>query len=175
MAILKIARLGHPVLLQRAEAVADPTAPEMRRLVADMVETLQDIGGLGLAAPQVHVSLRFFIWRTAVGGHSALFNPEIAPLGQETEEAWEGCLSIPGLRGAVQRPARIAFRGQDIAGTWIEGEVAGMAARVMQHEHDHLEGILYPMRMADLSRFGFNEELARFNPPKPVENERQTP
>ncbi|MFM7779829.1 MAG: peptide deformylase, partial [Alphaproteobacteria bacterium] len=85
------------------------------------------------------------------------------------------CLSIPGLRGAVRRPARIAFRGQDIAGTWIEGEAAGMAARVMQHEHDHLEGILYPMRMADLSRLGFAEELARFNPPKPVEHERQKP
>jgi peptide deformylase len=155
MAILKIARLGHPVLLQRAEAVADPTTPEMRRLVADMVETLQDIGGLGLAAPQVHVSLRLFIWRTAAGGHSALF--------------------IPGLRGAVQRPARIAFRGQDIAGTWIEGEAAGMAARVMQHEHDHLEGILYPMRMTDLSRLGFVEELARFSPPKPIENEGQKP
>ena len=106
MAILKIARMGHPVLLQRAEAVVDPTAPEMRRLVADMVETLEDIGGLGLAAPQVHVSLRLFIWRTAAGGHSALFNPEIQPLGQETDEAWEGCLSIPGLRGAVQRQQR---------------------------------------------------------------------
>ena len=132
MAILKIARLGHPVLLQRAEAVVDPIAPEMRRLVADMVETLEDIGGLGLAAPQVHVSLRLFIWRTAAGGHSALFNPEIQPLGQETDEAWE-------------------------------------------HEHDHLEGILYPMRMTDLSRLGFVEELAKFNPPKPVDSERQKP
>ncbi|MGI9129185.1 MAG: peptide deformylase [Roseomonas sp.] len=175
MAILKIARLGHPVLLQRAEAVADPTVPEMRRLVADMVETLEDIGGLGLAAPQVHVSLRLFIWRTAAGGYSALFNPEIHPVGEAVEEAWEGCLSIPGLRGAVHRPARVTFRGQDIAGTVIAGEAAGMAARVMQHEYDHLEGILYPMRMTDLSRLGFVEELARFNPPKPVENERQKP
>jgi peptide deformylase len=91
----------------------------MRRLVSDMVETLQDIGGLGLAAPQVHVSLRLFIWRTAAGGYSALFNPDIQPLGEETEEAWEGCLSIPGLRGAVERPARIAFRGQDVAGAPI--------------------------------------------------------
>ena len=172
MAILKIARLGHPVLLQRAEQVADPTAPEMRRLVSDMLETLQDIGGLGLAAPQVHVSLRLFIWRTAAGGYSALFNPDIQPLGEETEEAWEGCLSIPGLRGAVERPARIAFRGQDLAGATIAGEAAGMAARVMQHEYDHLEGILYPMRMTDLSRLGFVEELARFNPPK---NESQKP
>ena len=172
MAILKIARLGHPVLLQRAEQVADPTAPEMRRLVSDMVETLQDIGGLGLAAPQMHVSLRLFIWRTAAGGYSALFNPDIQPLGEETEEAWEGCLSIPGLRGAVERPARIAFRGQDLAGATIAGEAAGMAARVMQHEYDHLEGILYPMRMTDLSRLGFVEELARFNPPK---NESQKP
>ena len=175
MAILKIARLGHPVLLQRAETVADPTAPEMRRLVADLVDTLQDIGGLGLAAPQVHVSLRLFIWRTAAGGYSALFNPEIQALGKEAEEAWEGCLSIPGLRGAVERPARIAFRGQDVAGATIEGEAAGMAARVMQHEYDHLEGILYPMRMTDLSRLGFVEELARFNPPNPIENVGQKP
>jgi peptide deformylase len=175
MAILKIARLGHPVLLQRAEQVADPTAPEMRRLVSDMVETLQDIGGLGLAAPQVHVSLRLFIWRTAAGGYSALFNPDIQPLGEETEEAWEGCLSIPGLRGAVERPARIVFRGQDVAGATIAGEAAGMAARVMQHEYDHLEGILYPMRMTDLSRLGFVEELARFNAPRAPENEGQKP
>lgn len=175
MAILKIARLGHPVLLQRAEAVPDPTTPEMRRLVADMVETLADIGGLGLAAPQVHVSLRLFIWRTAAGGYSALFNPVIEPQGEALEEAWEGCLSIPGLRGAVQRPARVRFSGLDMEGAAIAGEAAGMAARVLQHEYDHLEGILYPMRMADLSRLGFIEELARFNPPRPPEAEAQKP
>ncbi|MBP0464572.1 peptide deformylase [Roseomonas sp. PWR1] len=161
MAILKIARMGHPVLLMRADEVPDPTAPEILRLVEDMAETMEDAGGVGLAAPQVHVPLRIFVWRTGAGGVSALINPVLEPVGEETEEAWEGCLSIPGLRGAVRRAARLRFRGLDIAGNTIEGEAAGLAARIMQHETDHLDGILYPMRMEDLSRFGFNEELAR--------------
>lgn len=161
MAILKIARMGHPVLTARAAEVEDPTAPEIRRLVADMAETMEDASGIGLAAPQVHAPLRIFVWRTGAGGVSALINPELEPVGKETETAWEGCLSIPGLRGAVRRAARLRFRGVDIAGNRIEGEAAGIAARVMQHEYDHLEGILYPMRMEDLSRFGFVEELAR--------------
>lgn len=161
MAILKIARMGHPVLLAPAEPVDDPTAPEIRRLVADMAETMEDSGGIGLAAPQVHVSLRLFVWRTGAGGVSALINPELEQVGEETETAWEGCLSIPGLRGAVRRAARLRFRGLDINGAPIEGEAGGLVARVMQHETDHLDGILYPMRMEDLSLFGFNEELAR--------------
>lgn len=161
MAILKIARMGHPILLGEAEPVEDPTAPEIRRLVADMAETMEDAGGIGLAAPQVHVPLRIFVWRTGAGGISALINPELEQVGEETETAWEGCLSIPGLRGAVRRAARLRFRGLDIGGAAISGEAAGLVARVMQHETDHLDGILYPMRMEDLSQFGFNEELAR--------------
>jgi peptide deformylase len=161
MAILKIARMGHPVLLTPAEPVDDPTAPEIRRLIADMAETMEDAGGIGLAAPQVHVSLRLFVWRTGAGGVSALINPEVEQVGEETETAWEGCLSIPGLRGAVRRAVRLRFRGLDMAGTPIEGEASGLVARVMQHEADHLDGILYPMRMEDLALFGFNEELAR--------------
>ncbi|HZF77542.1 MAG TPA: peptide deformylase [Acetobacteraceae bacterium] len=161
MAILKIARMGHPVLLRRAEPVPDPTAPDIRRLVADMAETMEDAGGLGLAAPQVHESLRLFVWRGGAGNVIALVNPEIEPVGEEFETGWEGCLSIPGLRGAVPRAARIRFRGQDIEGRAVEGEAAGLAARVMQHEMDHLDGVLYPMRMPDLSLLGFNEELAR--------------
>jgi len=161
MAILKIARMGHPILIGEAEPVADPTAPEIRRLVADMAETMEDAGGIGLAAPQVHVPLRIFVWRTGAGGISALINPEFEQVGEETETAWEGCLSIPGLRGAVRRAARLRFRGLDIGGAVVEGEAAGLVARVMQHEADHLDGILYPMRMEDLSQFGFNEELAR--------------
>jgi peptide deformylase len=164
MAILKIARLGHPVLLRRADPVQDPTDPELRRLVADMAETMQDAGGIGLAAPQVHVPLRLFVWRGGAGNVIALFNPEITPVGEEMEEAWEGCLSIPGLRGAVTRPARVRFRGLDMEGREVEGEAAGLAARVLQHENDHLDGVLYPMRMQDLSKLGFNEELARFPP-----------
>jgi len=161
MAILKIARMGHPVLLRVAEPVADPTAPEIRRLIADMAETMQDAGGIGLAAPQVHVPLRLFVWRTGAGQASVLINPVIEPAGEETETAWEGCLSIPGLRGAVTRPARIWFRGLDASGTAVAGEAGGITARVMQHEADHLDGVLYPMRMDDLSLFGFTEELAR--------------
>ncbi len=161
MAILKIARMGHPVLLRVAEPVTDPTAPEIRRLVADMVETMQDAGGIGLAAPQVHVPLRLFVWRTGAGQASVLINPVVEPAGEETETAWEGCLSIPGLRGAVTRPARIWFRGLDASGNPVAGEAGGITARVMQHESDHLDGVLYPMRMDDLSLFGFTEELAR--------------
>ncbi|WP_198371183.1 peptide deformylase [Roseomonas rosulenta] len=161
MAILKIARMGHPILLARAAEVEDPTDPEIHRLVADMAETMEDAGGIGLAAPQVHVGLRLFVWRTGAGGVAALINPVLEPVGEESEAAFEGCLSIPGLRGAVRRPARIRFRGLDIAGQAVEGEAAGLVARVMQHEYDHLEGVLYPMRMEDLSQFGFTEELAR--------------
>jgi len=160
MAILKIARMGHPVLLQEAEPVADPTMPEMRRLIRDMVETMQDAGGIGLAAPQVHVPLRLFVWRAGPGA-SVLVNPELEPIGEETESAWEGCLSIPGLRGCVPRHRRIRWRGLDAEGQPVEGEAEGLVARVMQHETDHLDGVLYPMRMEDLSLLGFTEELAR--------------
>jgi peptide deformylase len=161
MSILKIARMGHPVLLRRADPVEDPTAPEIRRLVADMAETMEDAQGLGLAAPQVHVPLRLFVWRGGAGNVIALINPELTPVGDATEEGWEGCLSIPGLRGLVPRWSRLRFRGLDIEGRLVEGEAAGLAARVMQHETDHLDGTLYPMRMTDLSQMGFTEELTR--------------
>lgn len=161
MAILKIARMGHPILLRPADRVEDPTAPEIRRLISDMAETMEDASGLGLAAPQVHVPLRLFVWRTGAGGVSALINPELEPVGEEAASAWEGCLSIPGMRGCVTRPARIRFRGLDMDGRPVEGEAGGITARVMQHETDHLDGILYPMRMDDLSLFGFTDELAR--------------
>jgi peptide deformylase len=161
MAILKIARMGHPVLLRDAEPVPDPTTPEIRRLVADMIETMRDAQGLGLAAPQVHVPLRLFVWRGEGNAVSVLANPEVEPLGEETESAWEGCLSIPGLRGCVTRPRRIRFRGLNREGRPVEGEAEGMAARVIQHETDHLDGVLYPMRMDDFALFGFTDEIAR--------------
>lgn len=161
MAILKIARMGHPVLIRPADPVADPTAPEIRRLIADMAETMEDAQGIGLAAPQVHVPLRLFVWRGGAGNVIALINPEIEAVGEEIEEGWEGCLSIPGLRGCVPRAARIRFRGVDIEGRPVDGEAAGLAARVIQHEADHLDGRLYPMRMTDFTRFGFTEDLAR--------------
>jgi peptide deformylase len=161
MAILKIARMGHPVLLAQAEEVADPAAPEIRDLVEDMVATLADAGGIGLAAPQVHVPLRFFLWRDGPELR-ALFNPVITPIGLETEAAWEGCLSIPGLRGRVERPAQVAWSGLDQNGEPVFGEAEGLAARVLQHENDHLDGVLYLSRMKDLTQLGFAEELARF-------------
>src|SRR5919205_2418966 len=115
MAILKIARMGHPVLLREAEPGDNPTHPEIRRLIADMAETMQDASGIGLAAPQVHVPLRLFVWRD-VHGVSALINPELQPVGEEVESAWEGCLSIPGLRGCVERAKRTRWRGLDAEG-----------------------------------------------------------
>jgi len=161
MAILKIARMGHPLLIREASLVTDPTTPEIRQLVADMAETMEDASGLGLAAPQIHAGLRLFVWRGGAGNILAIINPEIEALGSETEEGWEGCLSIPGLRGCVPRATHIGFRGLDIQGKAFEGEATGLAARVMQHEADHLDGVLYPMRMPDLSLFGFTEDLQR--------------
>ena len=173
MAILKIARMGHPVLRQVAAPVADPTSPEIRRLVDDMVETLADIGGAGLAAPQVHVPQRVVIFGVPaerVTGRPfdqpqdlmALVNPVIEPLGDARELGWEGCLSVPGLRGAVSRFVRIRYRGVTLLGEPVERVAEGFHARVVQHEFDHLDGILYPQRMTDLSLLVFTEEGARF-------------
>jgi peptide deformylase len=172
MAILKIARMGHPVLLQKCSPVADPGAAEIRRLVADMMETMEDAPGVGLAAPQVYQSLRLFVFRVPGGrqtqdpddmpiGNSVLINPEVELLGEERALGWEGCLSIPDLRAAVPRATRVRYRGVDCDGNVIERQVTGFHARVVQHEYDHLEGILYPMRMTDFRYFGFTSELDR--------------
>lgn len=169
MAILKIARMGHPVLLQQAEPVADPGAPEIRRLVADMVDTMRDAGGAGLAAPQVHVPLRLFVFHVPAGRTegedpvplTVVINPEVEPLGEDGVLRWEGCLSIPGMRGAVPRHARVRYRGVDCDGRPVGADASGFHAGVVQHEFDHLNGVLYPMRMTDHRLFGFNEELAR--------------
>ncbi len=172
MALLKIARMGHPVLLQRAAPVADPGAPEIRQLVADMIETMLDAPGIGLAAPQVHVPLRLFVFHlpAARSGEAAVapravINPQIELLGEETVLRVEGCLSIPGLRAAVPRHVSIRYTGVDCDGAAVGGEVDGLHANVVQHEFDHLDGILYPMRITDFSQFGFAEELARVPPP----------
>jgi peptide deformylase len=173
MAILKIARMGHPVLLGHAAPVADPQAPEVQRLIADMMQTVQDAGAAGLAAPQVHVPLRLFVFRVgggrAGGGAEddgempmqAVINPTVLALDDEIALGWEGCLSIPGLKAAVPRPGRIRYTGLDAQGAAIDRTASGFHARVVQHETDHLDGILYPMRMTDFSKFGFVEELAR--------------
>jgi peptide deformylase len=185
MAILKIARMGHPVLAQVARPVADPTAPEIRHLVNDMVETMMDANGAGLAAPQVHVPLRLVIFQapderssaSQEGGglseaeqfdHTApltcLVNPEIMVLNPTLEGGWEGCLSVPGLRGYVERPAHIVYRGFGLDGRLIERTARGFHARVVQHEVDHLDGRLYPGRMRDLSKLIFETELRHFAP-----------
>ena len=179
MAILKIARMGHPVLARTAAPVPDPAAPGIRRLVDDMVKTMIDANGAGLAAPQVHVSLRVVVFQAPEGradpglsgdeifDHIApltvLINPETEVVGAETEGGWEGCLSVPGLRGFVERPSHIRYRGFDLDGQLIERTARGFHARVVQHECDHLDGILYPSRMRDLSKLIFESEAHRWS------------
>jgi len=175
MAILKIARMGHPVLATPAQAVSDPFAPEIRSLVNDMLETMIDANGAGLAAPQVHVPLRVVVFQAPEGrsdpglseeerfDHTApltvLINPEIEVLSPATEGGWEGCLSVPGLRGWVDRPAHIRYRGLGLDGNAIERVARGFHARVVQHECDHLDGRLYTQRMSDMSRLIFESEI----------------
>lgn len=180
MAILKIARMGHPVLRMRAAEVEDPTAPETRRLVQDMLETMEDADGAGLAAPQVHVPLRLVIFhvppeREAADSYKSdesdeieeipaasptvLINPVIEPLTEEVELGWEGCLSVPGLIGAVPRFTRIRYQGVAPDGSRIDRIAEDFHARVVQHECDHLDGVLYPQRMTDLSLLMFREEM----------------
>jgi peptide deformylase len=171
MALLKIARMGHPVLRATSAAVDDPTAPWVGRLVADMVETMEDAGGTGIAAPQVHAPYRVVVFWvpeervTEMPGDSAqdhrAINPVVELLGQERAFGWEGCLSVPGLRGVVPRHLRIRYRGADLKGNIIAREVEGFHARVVQHECDHLDGILYPQRMTDHRLLVFLEELQR--------------
>ena len=219
MAILKIARMGHPVLGRPALPVDDPAAPAIARLIEDMVDTLVDANGAGLAAPQVHVPLRLVLFRVppgretareesdggesdggeSDGGESAagratagratagratagrasdggesdsapapalesptvLINPEIEPIGESMVEDMEACLSLPGLAGMVPRHDHIRYRWTDTEGRAHECEAWGFHARVVQHECDHLDGILYPMRMTDLSTLTFTSELGR--------------
>jgi peptide deformylase len=163
MAILKIAKMGHPLLLQKAKEVRDPTSPEIKKLVNDMFDTLNDLGGsgVGLAAPQVHISLQIVIFEAANENETSLItliNPKIEVLTKETSIDWEGCLSVPGLRGKVSRPNKIKYTGLDIEGNKIETIAEGFDARVVQHECDHLFGVLYPQRMKDLSSLQFVSE-----------------
>ncbi|CAM3109786.1 peptide deformylase [Komagataeibacter xylinus] len=172
MTLLKIARMGHPVLLQPTQPVADTQAPAIRTLVADMIETMLDAGGAGLAAPQVHHWLALFVYHVPLARStgeddpprppSALINPVLEPVGDEMVDRLEGCLSIPDLRGWVPRHARVAYAGLDAHGHAVRGVASGFLANVLQHEYDHLNGILYPMRMANLGRMGFDSEMARY-------------
>lgn len=169
MAVLKIARMGHPALMGVAEPVSDPKDPEIRRLVVDMIDTMRDAPGIGLAAPQVHIPLRLVIYMVPEGrtedgeGHplTVLVNPEITVLDEAKEEGVEGCLSLPGMAGRVARPRHIRVKALDLDGNEMEYEAEGYHARVVQHECDHLDGILYPMRMTDLTSFGYVEEMTK--------------
>jgi peptide deformylase len=168
MAILKIARMGHPVLARRADPVEDPRAAEIQGLIDDMIDTMRDAGGAGLAAPQVMVPLRVVVFHAPAERNpsgevplTVLINPEIHPLDAELQVGYEGCLSLPGLIGAVPRWRRIRYRGLGRDGALVDREAEGFHARVVQHECDHLDGVLYPSRMPDLSRFGFADEIRR--------------
>src|SRR5689334_16532107 len=172
MALLKIARMGHPVLRRIAGAVEEPTAPWVRRLVEDMVETMADAGGTGIAAPQVYQSWRIVVFEVPEERLSdmpgdtpqdltVLINPVVETIGRERALGWEGCLSVPGLRGVVPRHLRVRYRGTGLDGEAIEREVEGFHARVVQHECDHLDGVLYPQRMTDHRLLVFVEELQR--------------
>ncbi len=166
--IREILKMGDPRLLRIAEPVEHFDTPELHALIADMFDTMRDANGAGLAAPQIGVDLQLVIFGF---GHSerypeaepvpetVLINPIITPVSHDMEEGWEGCLSVPGLRGAVQRYSMIRYQGFDQFGAPIERLVEGFHARVVQHECDHLIGKLYPMRITDFSKFGFTEIL----------------
>ena len=180
MAILKIARMGHPVLRRPAEKVVDPTAPEIQRLVQDMLETMEDADGAGLAAPQVHVPLRVVIFHVPAGRDeenpqpvplSVLINPVVELLTYEVETDWEGCLSVPGMMGAVPRFTKVRYRAVSLEGEPIDRVAEGFHARVAQHECDHLDGILYPQQMNDLSLLMFNDQLRYHGGADPDEEE----
>ena len=174
--------MGHPVLSQRAEEVADPTAPEVSRLVAAMIETMEDADGTGLAAPQVHMPWRIVVYKVVAARidagveaeaddsgdevaasrevpTTAMINPVVEPLGEETSVGFEACLSVPGMAGPVRRSDRVRLTYQTLEGDTVDREAEGFHARVLQHECDHLDGILYPMRIEDMSQFGFVDEL----------------
>ena len=168
MPVRDVLRMGHPVLRERARPVDKFGTPELKQLVQDMVETMESKNGAGLAAPQIGVSQRIVIFGVERNPRypdaepvpfTVLVNPKIVMLTREIEEDWEGCLSVPGMRGVVPRYTKLRYSGFDPDGNPIEREATGFHARVVQHECDHLDGILYPQRMTDLSKLGFIEEL----------------
>jgi peptide deformylase len=168
MAVKAVLKMGEPLLLQQAKAVEQFDTPELHALLVDMHDTMQAENGAGLAAPQIGVSLQVVVFGV---GHNprypdaeqvpytVLINPLLTPVGEDLEEGWEGCLSVPGMRGVVPRFKNLRYQGRDQFGKEIDRTVSGFHARVVQHEVDHLNGILYPMRIRDLRFFGFNEVL----------------
>jgi peptide deformylase len=169
MAVLRIAKMGNPVLLKPAAPIEDPTAPEIRRLAADMQDTIEDIGASGLAAPQVFESVRLVVYRMIAARippgsgleprpWTAMVNPVITPMSMKKTLVWERCLSVPGLHGKVPRYAYIGITYQTLEGKTVTHDAHGSWAALLQHECDHLDGIVYPMRMTDLSLLAYNDE-----------------
>ena len=168
MAIKEIIKMGHPLLLEKAKSVTEFDTQELHKLVKDMIETMEGASGAGLAAPQVGEGIQLVIFgfedneryeEEEVIPFTVLINPIITPLTHETEDAWEGCLSVPGMRGLVPRFKKINYKGFDQFGKSVNRDVEGFHARVVQHECDHLIGILYPLRIKDLRFFGFEDTL----------------
>jgi peptide deformylase len=166
--IREVLRMGDPRLLERSQEVAQFNTPAIDALLADMRDTMRKYDGAGLAAPQIGVPLRVVIFGVERNPrypdaepvpYTEIINPVLVPLSDDMEEGWEGCLSVPGLRGVVSRYTRIGYTGYDPKGARIEREVGGFHARVVQHECDHLDGILYPMRVRDFARFGYTDVL----------------
>lgn len=168
MAVKPVLRMGDPLLLQQAVSVEAFDTSELHALIADMQDTMAEMNGAGIAAPQIGVSSRVVIFGVGKNPrypdaeevpYTVLINPQLKPLGGEMEEGWEGCLSVPGMRGIVPRYHHLHYSGFDQYGKAIDRVVSGFHARVVQHECDHLDGILYPMRIKDLRNFGFNDVL----------------
>jgi peptide deformylase len=177
MAAKLILRMGEPFLLQKAALVTQFDSPELHGLIQDLEDTMKFMNGAGIAAPQIGVGLRVVIFGQKIDGlsedppknarypdadevpYTVLINPVVTPIGDSMEDGWEGCLSVPGLRGVVPRYTRIHYTGVDQYGNEIDRLVSGFHARVVQHECDHLEGILYPMRITDLKNFGYTRVL----------------
>ena len=168
MPIRPVLRMGDPLLLQKAALVERFDTPELHALVQDMENTMRHMDGAGIAAPQIGVSLRVVIFGVTKTPrypdaeevpYTVLVNPVLTPIGSEMEDGWEGCLSVPGMRGVVPRYSRVHYTGFDQYGKPIDRMVSGFHARVVQHECDHLDGILYPMRIQNLAQFGFTDVL----------------
>jgi peptide deformylase len=168
VAIKPVLRMGDPVLYQVAEKVTEFDTPELHALIQDMYDTMSAMNGAGIAAPQIGVSLQVVMFGVGKNPRypdaeevpfTVLINPELTPLDDAQEEGWEGCLSVPGMRGLVPRYQSLHYRGFDPQGNVIDRTASGFHARVVQHECDHLFGILYPMRIRDMTKFGFNDVL----------------
>ena len=168
MAIREVLKMGDPRLLALSEPVGEFGTPELDMLITDMQDTMRHLNGAGLAAPQIGVGLRVVIFGFEENPrypdadpvpYTVLINPQLTPLGDTLDEGWEGCLSVPGMRGLVPRYRELRYTGFDAAGNRIDRSVKDFHARVVQHEVDHLDGILYPRRIRDLTQFGFNDAL----------------